>query len=126
MLISKDPFFNNYLNFFDSKNDYKIMNTDIIENENNYILKIEIPGVNKENIIIDYENENLNIKVIKNDESTDNNYLKKEIFYGEYSRKFYIGNVNEEEISANYNNGILTICIPKESKIENKKNIEIK
>ena len=102
MLISKDPFFNNYLNFFDSKNDYKIMNTDIIENEN------------------------LNVKVIKNDESTDNNYLKKEIFYGEYSRKFYIGNVNEEEISANYNNGILTICIPKESKIENKKNIEIK
>ena len=126
-MISKDPFFNNYLSLFNSKNEQNFMNTDVIEKENNYILKIEIPGVSKEDITIDYENEYLNIQIVKNDEYEENdNYLKKEIYYGEYSRKFYVGNINEENIDANYNNGILTICIPKEAKIENKKNIQIK
>ena len=127
MLISKDPFFNNYFDPFDSKNNRNFMNTDIIEKENNYLLKIEIPGINKENISIDYENENLNIKVVKNDECNEqDNYLKQEICYGEYSRKFYIGKINEEDIIANYDNGILTISIPKEAKVDDKKRIEIK
>lgn len=127
MLISKDPFFNNYFDLFDSKNNRNFMNTDIIEKENNYLLKIEIPGINKENISIDYENENLNIKVVKNDECNEqDNYLRQEICYGEYSRKFYIGKINEEDITANYDNGILTISIPKEAKVDDKKRIEIK
>ena len=127
MLISKDPFFNNYFDLFDSKNNRNFMNTDIIEKENNYLLKIEIPGINKENISIDYENENLNIKVVKNDECNEqDNYLRQEICYGEYSRKFYIGKINEEDIMANYDNGILTISIPKEAKVDYKKRIEIK
>lgn len=127
MLISKDPFFNNYFDLFDSKNNRNFMNTDIIEKENNYLLKIEIPGINKENISIDYENENLNIKVVKNDECNEqDNYLRQEICYGEYSRKFYIGKINEEDIIANYDNGILTISIPKEAKVDDKKRIEIK
>ena len=127
MLISKDPFFNNYFDLFDSKNNRNFMNTDIIEKENNYLLKIEIPGINKENISIDYENENLNIKVVKNDECNEqDNYLRQEICYGEYSRKFYIGKINEEDIMTNYDNGILTISIPKEAKVDDKKRIEIK
>ena len=96
MLNSSYPFFNSYLDLFDSKHNHNFMNTDIIERENNYILKIEIPGI------------------------------KKEICYGEYSRKFYVGSIDENLIEANYNNGILMINIPKESKIDNKKNIEIK
>lgn len=127
MLISKDPFFNNYLDIFEPKHNHTFMNTDIIEKENSYLLKIEIPGVNKENISIDYENENLNIKIAKEENCEENdNYLRKEICYGEYSRKFYVGNINEEEIQASYDNGILTISIPKEAKVESKKSIEIK
>ncbi len=127
MLNSSYPFFNSYLDLFDSKHNHNFMNTDIIERENNYILKIEIPGIKKEDIKIDYENENLNIKITKNEEVMENdNYLKKEICYGEYSRKFYVGSIDENLIEANYNNGILMINIPKGSKIDNKKNIEIK
>ncbi|MCI8778042.1 MAG: Hsp20 family protein [Bacilli bacterium] len=127
MLISKEPFFNNYFDFFDSKNNHKFMNTDIIDKGNNYLLKIEIPGIEKQNIAIDYENENINIKVIKNEQCEENDsYVKQEICYGEYSRAFYVGKINEEEIEANYNNGILTISIPKEAKVESKKVIEIK
>lgn len=127
MLISKDPFFNNYLDIFEPKHNHNFMNTDILEKENSYLLKIEIPGVNKENISIDYENENLNIKITKEENCEENdNYLRKEICYGEYSRKFYVGNINEEEIQASYDNGILTISIPKEAKVESKKSIEIK
>lgn len=127
MLISKDPFFNNYLRLFDNRADNNFMNTDIIEKENNYVLKIEIPGISKDSISIDYENENLNIKVVRQDENDENdNYLKREIYYGEYSRKFYVGNIHEEEIEANYDNGILTIIIPKEATVDSKKRIEIK
>ncbi len=126
MLISKDPFFSNYLSLFDSKDDNHFMSTDIIEKENYYTLKMEIPGISKENISIEYENENLCINITKKEDYNENdNYLKREICYGEYSRKFYVGNINEEEINANYSNGILTINIPKEAKIENKKRIEI-
>ncbi len=127
MLISKDPFFNDYFDLFNSKQNHNFMNTDIIEKENNYILKVEVPGINKEDITIDYDDENLNIKIVKNDNCEENdNYLRKEICYGEYSRKFYVGNINENEIEANYNNGILTISIPKKTQLENKKSIEIK
>lgn len=127
MLISKDPFFNNYLDLFDSKNNRNFMNTDIIDKGDKYLLKMEIPGIQKQDITIDYENENINIKVIKNDQCEESdNYLKQEICYGEYSRGFYVGKINEEEIEANYNNGILTISIPKEAKVDSKKSIEIK
>lgn len=127
MLISKDPFFNDYFDLFNSKQNHNFMNTDIIEKENNYILKVEVPGINKEDITIDYDDENLNIKIVKNDNCEESdNYLRKEICYGEYSRKFYVGNINENEIEANYNNGILTISIPKKTQLENKKSIEIK
>ena len=106
MLISKDPFFNNYFDFFDAKNNHKFMNTDIIDKGDKYLLKIEVPGIEKQNITIDYENENINIKVIKNEQCEENdNYVKQEICYGEYSRTFYVGKINEEEIEANYSNG---------------------
>ena len=78
-------------------------------------------------IIVSFSEFNKDIKITKNEEVMENdNYLKKEICYGEYSRKFYVGSIDENLIEANYNNGILMINIPKGSKIDNKKNIEIK
>ena len=69
-------------------------------------------------------------KVFLNEEKEDKHakYLKKERFSGMCSRSYYVGeNVNEEDIKANFRNGILTIEFPKEpeKKIEEKKYIPI-
>ena len=56
------------------------------------------------------------------------NYIRKERYYGECSRKYYIGeNIKEEDVKANFKNGTLSIEIPKvEAKeVKSKKYIEI-
>ena len=69
-------------------------------------------------------------KYLKNEEKEDKHakYLKRERFTGMCSRSYYVGeNVTEEDIKANFRNGILTIEFPKEpeKKIEEKKYIPI-
>ena len=75
----------------------------------------------KENIGLDYENGYLKVSAIREEEIDETiSYVRKERFYGEYNRTFYIGDVKEEEIHAEYQNGVLVIHFPKESKIESK------
>ncbi len=119
--IFKDPFFNN---------ESKIMKTDIRENDNNYIIDIDLPGYEKENIEIEIDNGYLNVsaKESVNNNSNDGKYLKKERYYGECKRSFYIGeDVEVEDIKANFKNGILKLEVPKEKEkeIKNKKYIQI-
>ena len=93
--------------FFTEK-ESKLMKTDLKEKDGKYFLEIDIPG---------YEKEDKHAK-----------YLKRERFSGMCSRSYYVGdNVSEEDIKANFKNGILTIEFPKEpeKKIEEKKYIPI-
>ena len=54
-------------------------------------------------------------------------YIRRERFYGEVKRSFYIGEKKESDIKANYESGILTITFPKEDILKNEKqNIMIK
>ena len=52
-------------------------------------------------------------------------YIRRERHYGEFTRNFYIVNVDEEQICAEFKEGVLKVTMPKE-KIENSKKIEIK
>jgi len=117
--------------FFAKKESY-IMRTDKRECDGNYILDIDIPGCEKENIKIELNNGILNVSATithkKNNPNEENNYIHKERFHGECCRKFYVGeNLDESDIKASFKNGILTITFPKESikQEENKKYIEI-
>lgn len=105
--IFKDPFF---------RNENKVMKTDIKENDNNYIIDIEMPGYDKENIKIEVEDGYLNVHAkedIKKDEK-EGNYVRRERFFGECSRSFYIGEeVEVEDIKAAFKNGILSLTVPK-------------
>ena len=107
------------------------MRTDIHENENGYTLDIELPGYKKEDVMIDLEDGYLNIsaKHETSDEERDakGNVVRNERYFCSCSRSFYVGNkITEEDIRAKFDNGILEISIPKETKkIETKKTISI-
>ena len=120
--VFADPFF--------SEKENRIMRTDLKEKEGKYYLEIDIPGFDKEDIKIELQDGYLTISAEKDDEKEEKHakYLKRERFSGMCSRSYYVGdNVKEEDIKANFNNGILTVEFPKEQekKIEEKKYIPI-
>ena len=119
-----DPFF--------SEEGSKIMKTDIKEKKDKYLLEIDLPGYEKEDIKIHIEDGYLNIHAktnSKNDEKEDGKFVRKERYYGECSRSFYIGdNISEDEIHASFKNETLKLEIPKKEEkkeLPEKKYIEI-
>lgn len=122
-------YLNDYFTLIDSPilKEREFMKTDIRESKKEYIMEIDLPGLTKDNITINYENGYLTIKATKNIESKIDNYVRKERFYGEIKRSFFIGEKKESDIKANYQNGILTIAFPKEESIHKEiQNITIK
>ena len=117
MLPKRNYYLNDYFDLFD-RNYYQekeYMKTDIFEKDNKYIIETELPGLKKNNIKLNYENGYLTIKATKNIlTSNPNTYVRRERFYGEIKRSFYIGIKKETDIKANYNEGILQISFPKE------------
>ena len=120
----KDPFFR--------EDESKIMKTDIKEKADKYIIEVDLPGYEKEDIKMNIENEYLiiNAQTNKNkDEKEDGKFVCKERYIGSCSRSFYVGkNIEENDIKATFRNGTLTIEIPKKDEkkeIEEKKYIQI-
>ncbi len=118
---------------FFTKNENKMMKTDIRERKDSYIIDIDLPGFNKDDIKIDLTDGYLtiNAKMSKEEkEDKKEKYVRRERYFGECSRSFYLGdNIKEENISASFKNGILSLEIPKienEKKLPEKKYIEIK
>lgn len=109
-------YLNDYFPLIDSPllKEREYMKTDIREEVNKYIMEIDLPGLKKEDILINYENSYLTIKAVKKVELKTEVYVRRERFYGEVKRSFYIGEKKESDIKANYENGILTISFPKE------------
>ena len=115
MLPKRNYYLNDYFDMFNIPYNKEYMKTDIYEKENKYILEIELPGIKKENIKINYENGYLTIKAEKNILSSNpNTYVRRERFYGEIKRSFYIGIKKDTDLKAKYIDGILTITFPKE------------
>ena len=102
---------------FFSRREQSLMKTDIREREDKYIIEMDLPGYEKENINIELKEGYLIVsaKVEKNENSDENErYVHKERFYGECSRNFFVGeDVTEEDIHAEFKNGILKVTIPK-------------
>ena len=121
--IFRDPFF--------TKNETKLMKTDIKETEDDYIIDIDLPGYEKENIKIEVTDGYLTVNAktnTKNDEKNEK-FVRKERYFGECSRSFYVGdNVETEDIKATYKNGTLTVTVPKKEEtkeIPEKKYVQI-
>ena len=103
------------------------MKCDIYEKGGNVHIELEVPGYEKNEIKLDVENGVLTIEGHTNSEKEDKEkkYFRKERISGSFRRKFTIGDVNEKDIKASFNNGILKVTFPKEQKKESKKYIQI-
>lgn len=101
--------------------------TDIMEDDKEWIIRSEMPGVKKEDISISFEDSMLKIeakKEIKNKIENEKEHLS-EIKSGKYEHKFKLANgIDSNKIEATYENGVLELKIPK--KEEKQKQIEIK
>ena len=136
MLVPKRNSFDLFDDFFDeglfNKKEKNMMKTDIRELKDKYVIDIDLPGFKKENINISLNNGYLNISAKNSTEinEEEEKYVHQERFYGECSRNFYVGDsIKEEDISAEFKDGILKIDIPKKNDEEEKqetRHIEIK
>ena len=125
-----DPFFRGELR--PEKHAMPMMKTDIRENEKEYIIDVDLPGFDKNNIKVDVEDGYLNINASmdeSNDKEEKGKFIRRERYSGECSRSFYVGeDVESEDIKATFKNGILTLEVPKveeKKKLPEKKYIEI-
>lgn len=104
----------------------RLMKTDMREGEKSWELDVELPGFKKENISATLKDGYLTISAEKAVEETQDSEKKgrcvrRERWSGALSRAFYVGEgVTEEDIKAKYENGVLSISIPKKSALEQK------
>ncbi len=101
---------------------------DVAENDNAYVLKAAVPGVNADDLEITLENKVLTLKgEAKKDEEFENNqYHIRERRFGSFSRSIrFPVDVNSEEVTTAYENGILTLTVPKAEAVKPKR-IEVK
>ena len=94
--------------------------TDVTDTGDAYKLEAELPGFKKEDINLDVENDCLTISVERKVEDEDKrpNFVKRERVYGSFSRSFDVSGIEVEKIEASYQDGILTLTMPK--KVEQK------
>ena len=98
-----------------------LMKTDVKDTENGYEVDIDLPGFKKDEIKVKLEDGVLTISAAKgldkDEKDKKGSYLRRERYAGSMSRSFYVGeNMKEEDIHAKYENGILTLDVPKEQK----------
>ena len=125
-------------NFFGSRNPLygkhskNLMKTDVKETDNGYELDIDLPGFKKDEITAHLEDGYLTVSaakgVDKDEKDNEGRYIRRERYSGSMTRSFYVGNaVTEEDIKAKYEDGILSLSIPKKDPkdVEAKKYIAI-
>ena len=116
--------------FFDDGDMAKLMQSDVVENDKEYIIKVDMPGMDKNDINLNYNNGILSVsgsrksfKDLSNDKN--NSLIHRERSEGHISRSFRLPNVVASEIHAKYDNGVLTITLPKQSSDQSDNSIQI-
>ncbi|WP_070000231.1 Hsp20/alpha crystallin family protein [Cellulosilyticum sp. I15G10I2] len=101
---------------------------DVKENEQEFLIEAEMPGIKKEEINLDYNDGRLTILVQRNEEVNEEkqNYIHRERRAASMQRGLYLKNIKADSIDAKLENGILKIIAPKLELEANKQRIEIK
>ncbi len=102
------------------------LTTDLIETDGSLIVKADLPGVKKEDIVIDLTDDSIEIfaKFEEETEEEGKNFIKRERRYGEARRSLILPEaVKVKETSAKFDNGVLTVTLPK---LEEKKRFQVK
>ena len=99
-----------------------LMKTDVRETEDTYEMDIDLPGFKKDEISLDLTDGYLTIRAAKgldkDEQDKKGKYIRQERYAGACSRSFYVGDVEPEDVSATYEDGILKVSMPKQSKKE--------
>ena len=117
-----DDFFSS---FWNGKN---MPAVNIAETDETFEVELAVPGMDKEDFKIEIDNGRLTISAEKEDsvEEKQKNYQRKEYSFQSFQRSFWLPeNVNQEDVKANYQKGVLTITLEKEP-IEEGKKVEVK
>ncbi|MBB5888242.1 Hsp20/alpha crystallin family protein [Lactovum miscens] len=131
-----NDFFSNFgRNFFKNGFDFPnstrqmTMKTDVVESDTAYTVKIDLPGLKKENILIDYNDGILSVSGKQESEDEVRNdsgeVIHSERYYGSYSRQYSLPNVDREAVTAKYDGGVLTLNLPKSKADTTNHRIEI-
>lgn len=94
--------------------------TDIRDAGDAYVLEADLPGMKKEDIHIDIDGERLSISAersaVKEEKDENGGYIRCERSYGSFARSFDISGIQAENISAAYEDGVLKLTLPKQTK----------
>ena len=113
-----DEFFGKHNPLY-GKNAKKMMKTDVREKDNAYEVDIDLPGFKKDEISAELKDGYLTVSAAKGLDKDEQDkktgkYIRRERYAGSMSRSFYVGEgINQEDIHAKYENGILALTIPK-------------
>lgn len=106
-----------------------VPHVDVIDREDTYVVKADIPGMDAKDIIVTLEKNVLTIEGDKQNDAqmnSDKNYLKSEISYGRFHREINLANdVKEDQAVATYRDGVLQITLMKNHGGVSKKRIFI-
>ncbi len=102
--------------------DVKGMEADVYLKDGNYHVEIDIPGYNKEDINVECHKGNITISAEHEEKEDDEEkkYIRHERKYRKLERTFYLGDINEDNIKAEYKNGTLHLTIPEKTEVEKK------
>ncbi|RRK10903.1 Hsp20/alpha crystallin family protein [Lactiplantibacillus garii] len=107
----------------------QVLKTDIDENDDRYQVKVDVPGIDKKDVKLDYRDNVLSIKVQKESfvdhEDKDQNVVMNERHAGTLQRQYALPNVAADKISATQADGVLTITLPKTAPAKSEGHIEI-
>ena len=109
------------VNFFGSNSYPKV---DVIDHDDRITIEAEIPGLSKKEVSVDLEENILTISGAKQskDESPEIKYIRKELKRSSFKRSFKLGeNINQKNVNADFNNGVLLITLPKKEPEKPKK-----
>lgn len=127
-----DKEFNRMMRPLYGKHAQNMMKTDVRETDNSYELDIDLPGFKKDEVQASLENGYLTISASKgmdkDEKDKKGRYIRRERYTGAMSRSFYVGDgVDQKDIHAKFENGILKLTVPKEAaqKVEENKHIAI-
>jgi len=109
--------FHPFFSLFDDSGDEELMRTDIGEDDKGYTLKVEVPGVKKENVKVTFEDGYLKVGYTissKDEEKSHGKLIREERRCGYYSREYFVGyNYDKKDFKASLKDGLLTVYIPK-------------
>lgn len=103
-----DYFDNDFWNdgVFDNLSRWRMNASKVSEDENNYTLTMDMPGIEKKDLKVNYENGYLNISAQTSEKNNQRSY----------SETRYIGDIDTKNLDATLKNGVLTVTIPKPEK----------